>query len=255
MSQYTKKYLKIYFWQGIAMVLNFISMFVVVPYLTSNPTVYGIYSVCISVAVFFNFADIGFIASGKKYAAEFYVQNKRKEEIETIGFSCFVLMVFSVLVAIVFFIFSVNPSLLIKDLVRDANTKIASQLLLILSIFAPLSFLQRLLKMIFDIRIESYIFQKINIVTNSLKIISVFWFFRPEHYNIVGYYLFWQVSTYVGYFIGIYIAKQRYNYDIKLLFRSLRFDKATYNKTKRLAFSGLFATISWTLYFTALCLV
>lgn len=232
------------------MLLNFVSMFIVVPYLTSNAVVYGIYSVCISVAVFFNFADIGFIASGKKYAAEYYVQNKRNEEIRVIGFSCFILLVFSLFVALAFFVFSLNPSLLIRDLGQVDNIKIASQLLLILSIFAPLAFLQRLLKMIFDIRIESYIFQRINIIVNTLKILSVFWFFRANHYDIVGYYLFWQISTYLGYFVGIYIAKKRYQYDIGLLFRSLRFDKTIYNKTKRLAFSGLFATIAWTFYFS-----
>ena len=69
-------------------------MFVVIPYLTSNPTIYGIYSVCISFSIFLAYADLGFMGAGQKYAAEYFARKEYDEEIKVIGFTNFILFVF-----------------------------------------------------------------------------------------------------------------------------------------------------------------
>jgi O-antigen/teichoic acid export membrane protein len=176
-KSYTFNYIKIYFWQFLAVLLNIGSMFVVMPKLTLNPKIYGIYCVCISVSIFIGYADFGFIAAGIKYASEYFAQKKRNEETKVIAFCCFILFCFLILFSIVLFVFSYNPSLIIKNITL-VDKKIASTLLLILAIFTPTFVFQKILIMIFTVRLEDYIFARITIIANIMKIISVFYFFN-----------------------------------------------------------------------------
>ncbi len=246
---YTKNYIKIYFWQGVSLVLNFLSMFIVVPYLTSQPTIYGIYSVCISFSIFLAYADLGFMGAGQKYAAEYFAKGDEDQEIKVIGLSIFILLIFLGLFSIGFFILSQQPEILVKGINTLDQHKIASLLLLILSIFTPTTLLQRLLQMIFGIRMEDFIIQRTNILGSIIKIISVLWFFKKGDYDIVGYFLFTQIVNFTTTLIALYIAKKRYNYNFIFLFYSIRFDKVIFNKTKGLAFASLFITISWIMYY------
>lgn len=70
---YTKNYIKIDFLQILSILLGFVSMFIVVPYLSSDQTTYGIYSVCISVTIFLSYAYLYFLGAGQKYAAVYAV--------------------------------------------------------------------------------------------------------------------------------------------------------------------------------------
>ena len=246
---YTKNYLKIYFWQGASLILNFLSMFIVVPYLTSEPTIYGIYIVCISITIFMAYADLGFIGAGQKYAAEYFIRGDLKEEIKVIGFTNFILLVFLLLFSVGFLILSFHPELLIKNLDSGKEETIASTLLLVLAIFTPVTLLQRLLQMIFAVRLEDYVIHRSNIIASSLKILSILYFFRKGHYNIVGYFLFTQIINLLTALIILFIAKIRYNYEFKTLIKSIRFNKIVFSKTKRLAFTSLYLTFTWILYY------
>ncbi|MGG7035227.1 MAG: lipopolysaccharide biosynthesis protein [Flavobacterium sp.] len=248
-QSYTKNYLKIYLWQGVSLILNFLSMFVVIPYLTSEPTVYGIYSVCISFSIFLAYADLGFMGAGQKYAAESFAKGNRIEEIKIIGFTNFVLMVFLVLFSVVFFVLSKQPELLVKGIETLHQQKIASSLFLILAVFTPTTLLQRLLQMIFGIRMEDFIVQRTNIIGSLIKILSVLWFFKENQYDIVGYFLFVQIVNFLTSLFTLFLAKKRYNYDFKALFVSVNFNRKVFDKTKSLAFASLFLTFSWILYY------
>lgn len=248
-QSYTKNYLKIYLWQGVSLVLNFLSMLVVIPYLTSDPTTYGIYSVCISFSIFLAYADLGFMGAGQKYAAEYFAKGDSEEEIKVIGFTNFILMFFLLLFSVGFFVLSQQPELLVKGIDTPNQHYIASSLLLILAVFTPTTLLQRLLQMIFGIRMEDFILQRTNIVASAFKILSVLWFFREGKYDIVGYFLFSQIVNFLATLITLIIARKRYNYDFGSLFRSIYFNKAVFDKTKGLAFASLFITFSWILYY------
>ena len=248
-ESYTRKYLKIYLWQGVSLVLNFLSMFVVIPYLTSDPTTYGIYSVCISFSIFLAYADLGFMGAGQKYAAEYFAKGNKEEEIKVIGFTNFILLVFLILFSIGFFVLSRQPELLVKGIDTVNQHYIASSLLLILAVFTPTTLLQRLLQMIFGIRMEDFIVQRTNIIGSVFKILSVLWFFREGKYDIVGYFLFTQIINFIATLISLLIARKRYQYNFKLLLSCIYFNKAVYDKTKGLAFASLFMTVSWILYY------
>jgi O-antigen/teichoic acid export membrane protein len=248
-QSYTKNYLKIYLWQGVSLVLNFLSIFVVIPYLTSDPITYGIYSVCISFSIFLAYADLGFMGAGQKYAAEYFAKGDKEEEIKVIGFTNFILMFFLLLFSVGFFVLSQQPALLVKGIDTPNQHYIASSLLLILAVFTPTTMLQRLLQMIFGIRMEDFIVQRTNIIGNVLKILSVLWFFRAGKYDIVGYFLFSQIVNFLATIITLIIARKRYNYDFRFLFRSIYFNKVVFEKTKGLAFASLYITVSWILYY------
>jgi O-antigen/teichoic acid export membrane protein len=224
-------------------------MFIVVPYLTSQPAIYGIYSVCISVSIFLSYADLGFLGAGQKYASEYFAKGDREKEMEIIGFTNFILLVFLSLFSLCFLILSLYPWLLIKNLSLSEGEPIASNLLLILALFTPATLLQRLLQMIFGIRLEDYIIQRNYIIANLLKILSVLWFFRKGEYNIVGYFLFVQIVNLFASILTLLIAKQRYNYDFKRLLKSVHFNKDIFVKTKNLAFTSLYLMITWILYY------
>lgn len=248
-QSYTSNYLKIYLWQAISLILNFISLFIVIPYLTNQPSIYGIYTVCISVSIFLAYADFGFMAAGQKYAAEFFAKGDIKQEVSIIGFTCFILVIFLTLFSGIFIYLSLNPSFLIKSLTTEREISIASSLLLILALFTPVTFLQRLLQLVFGIRLEDYIIQRTNIFANIIKISSIFWFFKHGQYNVVGYFLFIQVVNLLGCLFTIFIAKKRYQYSFRAVLYAMHFNKIAFAKTKDLAFASLYLTLAWILYY------
>lgn len=248
-QSYTKNYLKIYLWQGVSLVLNFLSMFVVIPYLTADPTTYGIYSVCISFSIFLAYADLGFIGAGQKYAAEYFAKGDKEEEIKVIGFTNFILLLFLLLFSVGFFVLSQKPELLVRGIDTASQHYMASSLLLILAVFTPTTLLQRMLQMIFGIRMEDFIIQRTNIIGSVFKILSVLWFFRSGKYDIIGYFLFTQIVNLVAILITLFIARKRYDYNFGSLFRNIYFNKVVFDKTKGLAFTSLFLTVSWILYY------
>lgn len=248
-DSYTKNYIQIYFWQGISLILNFFSMFVVIPFLTSNPVIYGIYTICISVSIFLAYADFGFISAGQKYAAEYFATGDKQEEIKVIGFSNFILLIFLILFSICFLFLSYHPSFLISGLSSKANNSTASSLLFILAMFTPVTLLQRVLQMICSIRLEDFIIQRSTIVGSIFKIISVLWFFRSGNYDILGYFFFLQAVNLLTAIVTLIIVKKRYSYDFLAIFSAIKFNKKVFLKTKSLAFTSLFMTISWILYY------
>lgn len=248
-KSYLANYFKIYLWQGLSLVLNFLSMLIVLPYLTKNPSIYGIYTVCASISIFLAYADIGFIGAGQKYAAEHFARGEMKGEIEVIGFTSFVLLIFLILFSVGFFLLSLYPDFLIKNLKPGKEFSVASSLFFILGLFTPVTLLQRLLQMIFGIRLEDYIVQRIYIIGSLFKISSVLWFFRNDQYNIVGYFLFVQVVNLLSASIALLIAKKLYAYDFKRLLMAMRFNSAVFSRTKSLAFTSLYLTIAWISYY------
>ena len=58
MGNYSKNYIKIYFWKVISIVSGFLSLLIVVPHLSNDIELYGIYSFCISFSLYLSYATI-----------------------------------------------------------------------------------------------------------------------------------------------------------------------------------------------------
>lgn len=246
---YKKDYIKIYFYQAISLVLGFVSLFIVVPYVSSNEEIYGIYSICISLTVFFSYADLGFLSAGSKFATESYAKGNFKEEIKFTSSAYALFMVSMMLISMCILYFSYHPHKIIKGLNSDNQIYVAQALLLILAISAPLSILVRLPLTILSIRISQHFYQKYQIIGNGIKIASVLYFFRSGSYNIIGYYGFIQL---INVLVGIYtciVIRKRYSYDFKYFIKSFKIQKKTLRKIYPLALSSLFVTLCWVLYY------
>lgn len=243
------KYLKIYIWQIVSIAFNFASVFVVTPYISSNQSLYGIYSIVTAAYLFISYADFGFLSAGMKYASESYAQNNQTDEIEVIGFSGMVFLTFVLAYALGILCLSVNPKILVNGIKNAYEFGIARQLLIILAIFCPVFVLQRVLQIIYGVRLQDYKFQRVLIISNFIKLLSAYFFFSNGKYLIVEFFLFSQLCSLGAVIGGVYISKKYLKYNIRLLFKSFRFSKKLFNKTKKLAFTSIFLTISWILYY------
>jgi O-antigen/teichoic acid export membrane protein len=248
MNSFNKKLLLIYTTKFFGILTGFLSILLVVPRLTSNPTIYGVYTICTSLGLFFSYADFGFLAACQKYAAEYYFKKELKQEMKIIAFALFILATFISLIIFFLVFVAFNPSLIIKT-TNLYDLKVASQLIFILIAFAPVIIIQKLNVLVFSIRIEDYIYQSIDVVFNIIKIGIISLFVTSANYEIVGYYVSIQTLTLLSTLIAVAIIKYRYHYQFFFFLKQFRFSKEVYIKTKDLAFSSLLLTIAWILYF------
>ena len=187
--------------------------------------------------------------STKKYAAEFYARNDRTNEMKFLGFGSFILMIFTLLFTIVIFWFSYNPDSLIKELDSNRTFKIASDLLLVLAIFTPITIFKRLIEMIYEIRLENFISRKIYLIGSLVTISSIFYFFGSGNYMIVEYFLFFKAVDLLVIVTCFFIAKRKYNYNFFKLFGCINFNSSVYKHSYKLAYSGLFTMLAWIVFY------
>lgn len=224
-------------------------MFIVVPRLSEIPAIYGIYSVVVSFSIFFAYADMGFFGAGFKYASESFAKGNREEEIEVTGFICFLTLSFVAFCAAWFFYFALKPQILFRDLSAPNDIRIASHLLITLASFSPVIVLQRLLQIIYGVRIEAFVNQRVQTSASVLKILSVFYFFQDGKFDIVGYFIFFQCMNLLGGIVSAFIAKKRYAYDFTFFLNSFKFSISMYRKTKKLALSSLYIAATHIIYY------
>ena len=244
-----KEFLKIYLWQFISILFNFAAIFIVTPYLSFNQPIYGIYTLVVAAYMFLSYADFGFLGAGIKFAAECYSQKDIDQEIKILGFTGFIFLIFVSIYSLGILFLSFYPEILIKSLVDKEEREIASNLLLILALFCPVFVMQRIVQLIFAVRLKDYIFQRIFIISNAIKITFAIFLFSKTSYPIILYFLISQICTFIAVLIGLLIAKKSFGYKLNLFFKSFKFSKEIYNKTKRIAFVSIFLTLCWVLYY------
>lgn len=248
-ENYRSKYIKTYFWQILSVALGFASLFIVVPSLSADKEIFGIYSVCTSLTIFFSYADLGFLASGTKYAAEYYIQGEHGKEVRVIGFTAFVMVSVFLVLGIGVAVLGIFPKLLIPELIEGTDKYAISRALLItLAVSCPIAIGQRILGLIFSIRVEDYKYQRLNIIGNILRICSVFYFLYGGRYMIVEYFIFYQSVSLLIVLIGLLYVK-KYGYSIKELIKSFRFDKEVFDKMKKLSGTALVLAFSMIVYY------
>jgi O-antigen/teichoic acid export membrane protein len=247
---YKKKYLQIYIWQFLSLIMSFASMFVVLPSISQNKVLYGIYSVCTSLTVFFSFADCGFLASGQKYAAEHFIRGDLDKEMKTMGFTAFVMMAGFSVIALVILLLALFPKVLIPELQEgtlDYHT--ARSLLLILAFSCPIIIAERIVRLVFAVRVEDYKAQRFSLVGNLIKVLSaIFLFFGGGRYMLVEYFFFIQLVN-LCVVITALLYTRKYKYSLRRLFRYIRFDKEIFNIEKGLTATSIVMTISWILFY------
>lgn len=248
-NSFIKNYINIYFWRSLSIVSGFLSLLIVVPQLSNNQELYGIYAFCISFSLYLTYADIGFLGAGQKYAAEEFARGNRNEEIKILGFTGAILLLMVLPFSIAMIYFSFNPQVLINDLSGEGEI-IAGNIFLIIGVLSPFQVIvQRLVQSILIIRIKDYISLRIDIVFNILKIISVYFFFAKGRYMVVEYFLSISLMTLFSSLIVLVMIRKSENYDFIKLLKSIRLSEKYYQKTKKLAFGSLILTVGWLIYY------
>lgn len=246
---FRKSIFNLYFWRLVSLCTGFLSFLIVIPKLSSNQELYGIYAFCSAFNLYFTYADIGFLSSGQKFAAEEYAKGDRASEIKYLGFTGFILLCMVIPFSIFVILLSFWPENVISNLSKH-NAGVVSHMLFILGVFSPFQILfQRITQSILTIRIKDFISLRIDILTNLIKILSVFYFFSGASYSIIEYFLFINVLTILGSVVTILLISLSENYDFILFAKAIKFDKSIYLKTKKLAFASFFMTLGWILYF------
>lgn len=246
---FKSNYIKIYFWQSLSILLGFLSLFVVTPSLSSNKSIFGVYSLCVSLTIFMSYVDFGFIGAGYKFASEAVARKDRDEEYRIIGFISFILFIFGAVYALTIIGISFSPRVIFSGLTDGLEMDTARRLLLILGLFSLNLLYQRIIQVVLGVRLEDYILRRFSIVASCATILSLFWFFRKGTYDIVGYYLFAQTMSALTSVAASAVIVKRLNYSLRALFGAFKFDRAVFARTKGLAFSSLFATGGWILYY------
>lgn len=247
-NSYLSNYIKLYFWQFVAILLNFVSMLIVLPLLAKNREFFGIYSFCMSLVVFLSYADIGFISSGMKYASEFFSRDDLEQEVGVAGFSLAVLTVGMIPYIGAMLWFWKDPSIILSEL-SPVSVEAASDMFLILAVFAPVYILQKAGTIIYGVRVEDYVPRQINIIGHLIKIGSVFYFFHGDKTDIVGYFLTFQVVNLTSFLVAFVLAGYRYQYPLYRLIKSTRFSGKYFDISKSLAIASFTATLAWVIYY------
>ncbi|MEX6688445.1 hypothetical protein QTN47_13105 [Danxiaibacter flavus] len=248
--RYTKNYFNIYLWKGTGYFASFASLAIATPRLAANPSLFGIFTFCISLNIFFQYADLGFINAAQKYSSEYFARNDIESEIKVTGFSSFILLAFIVPLFLSLLWLSYNPNMIIRDLaLNTAEWALAHKLLFTLAIFSPVLIIQRILQIIFSVRLEDHYTQRVNICVSILRVISVFYFFANGKYLIEEYFLFYNLLSLVSIFVIIKIAIRRYAYDFLKLLNNIRFSSEMYQKTSKLAINSLFLALAWIVFY------
>ena len=246
---YSTNYIRIYLWKFFSILTGFLSLLIAVPNLSNNPELYGIYAFCISFTLYLTYADIGFLASGQKYAAEEFARGNRKKEVEIFGFTAFILLILILPFSMLMIYFSIHPQIVINNLTVEGQN-IASNIFLILGVLSPFQIiLQRLAQSILIIRIKDFVSLRIDIIFNLIRTLSVFFFFADGKYLVVEFFLFINVLGIISALLAILMIRKTEKYDFVALIKAVKFTHEYFQLTKKLAFSSLFLTIGWLIYY------
>ena len=242
-------YINIYIWKLASMISGFLSVLIVVPHLSAQQELYGIYTFCMSFVLYLSYADLGFISAGQKFAGEEVAKGNKEKEMGITGFSLSLLICLFLPFSFFMFYLSTNTAVLFGGIVNN-NITIASNLLLVMGLLLPVQvFLQRLVQFVLATRLKDYIHLRVDIVFNLVKIFSVYFFFKEGQYLIVEYFLFATFITITGSCIAIYITSVKIEYSFSQLMKSLRLRTEYFQLSKDLALSSFVLTLAFIVYY------
>src|SRR5271165_4596102 len=101
------------------------------------------------------------------------------------------------------------PEVLIANLSVPGHRAFASQLFTILMVFSPAVLIQRAGYIIYGIRLEDFIYQRLLLVANLIKIGSIYLFFSNGSSDIVGYFFFIQSVSLFAAVSSLVVARKR----------------------------------------------
>ena len=116
MTETTKSYnsdiIKNYLFSFLNLFLRIFLSLVAIPILSETPGILSIYTICISLGLFFQYADFGFIASGRKYASEYVTSKEYNHQLSLLGNSFSFSFIISLILSFSLLLISFYPKIL-----------------------------------------------------------------------------------------------------------------------------------------------
>jgi O-antigen/teichoic acid export membrane protein len=242
-------FLRIYFWQIISFTLKLITTIIVTPLITKNPSEYGLFMLCSSFIIYLNYADLGILRPAQKFASEAISKNDSELEYKTLGFTIYILTIVSLIFTLLFIYFSIYPSKILSNLDSLKQFNFARLMFMALAIFSPFLVIQRLISLIYEVRLESYKFQKLIFISSLASFFSTFYFFGEKRYMIIEYFYFIQFINCIIIIVAFLYALQYYQLKIDRIAKHIKFNINIFLLFKKLAGYGLLSMICWFLFF------
>lgn len=243
----TAKYANTYIWQAASVVSRFASIFAIVPLLSKDASVYGVYALCMSLSIYLSYADLGFLSAAQKYAAESYSKKDLESELKFVGFALCVLLAVGILFSLALLVIASRPQLLLGS-GSPQQYEIASEMLLILAASVPISVVQRTLLTAFEIRLETYLSNRVMTASSLLTLLGGFYFLK-DRYDVVGYFGYSQIMVLFATLACYWLAVKRYGYSLPNLVKHLRLNRDVYTKIKDLSYTSMLLMIFWVLFY------
>ncbi len=239
----------IYIYRIMGLCVSFASIFIVIPFLAEDVSAYAIYAFVGSICFFLTYGDLGFLGAAQKYCAEEVGKGELRNELKYVGFVMAILGVLSFSFSFLMLIVSFKPQILLTELTGE-ELYLASNLFFITAIFMPIQvILQRLVMLVLGSRLKEYIAIRFDIVANSLKILIAPLFLTENGY-LLDYYLLTSILLSIfSTILSLAFLKYFLSFPVEKLYRYIRFSKQAYRKMKGLAYSSLFSTVLFILYY------
>jgi len=235
--------------QILSVCASFASIFVVVPFLISDPESYAIYAFSLSLCFFLTYGDFGFCRAAQKYCAEEFGRGCLDKELEYAGFLVAILGAISLSFAGLMSIAVYSPELLLPQL-SPINSNLASSLFLILAIFMPIQvLLQRFVTLIMSSRLKEYYALRHDLVANILKIAIVPLFDSSDGFLLEYYFMTTILLSIISASVSVWVIKFVLDFPVMSILKYVRFSHNAYAKMGSLASSTFFGTLLFILVY------
>lgn len=244
-----KLYLKNYIFHFLSIISKIGTLLIITPLISKEKDFFSIYSYGISLLAFLNYADIGFFRAAQKFAAESVSLKDNDKIYKSLGFGTFISICIVILISIVFFIFSLNPSLAISNVETTRQLKFAKYFFLITSLATPLVVFQRMVLAYYEINLKAYRYHLFSVLINFIILGSCFVLISFHHFSILYYFILLQFFNLI-FLIFIFLdLKFTFNYDLKSILFNIKFSKNEFENSKKIAFSSLASMICWLVFY------
>tara|TARA_B100001093_G_C26853209_1_gene1026119 strand:+ start:586 stop:2130 length:1545 start_codon:yes stop_codon:yes gene_type:complete len=244
-KSYNSDIIKNYLFSFLNLFLRIFLSLVAIPILSETPGILSIYTICISLGLFFQYADFGFIASGRKYASEYVTSKEYNHQLSLLGNSFSFSFIISLILSFSLLLISFYPKTIIPGLeLNNQYSYIASILLITLSFSSLLQILSNYVGSIFDINLKKYY---CDIVSISTALVSLLIFFIIDKTNqdwILKYYVSIKLLDLIYLITLIFLTKKTFKINLNELVVNFRLNKKLIKKNLKLSLTAIILSIS-----------
>ena len=212
--------------------------------LSESPDILAIYSICVSLVLFFSYTDFGFIAAGKKYASEHVTSENFGLQLSLLGNSFSISFLISFLLSGTLFLLSFNPEIIISDLKNNSQySYIASILLKTLSISCLFQIFTNYIVSFFEINLKKYYCDAVLICIAILSFIFFFLIDKTNENWILIYFISLKSLDLLSLTVLFFLSSKIFKIKLIELIKNFRIRKKLIKKGLKLSFASIIVSI------------